>query len=252
MSSIKFNMKNRILIILIYLIASCAKKAPVIDSIEKIEFVPYPNNIESYESALEVNSILSITSNSGLEITNIIKKEWEEFTKKNIKIIDRNSKKGNLSIEIDEKFKSDNNEAYLLDINRKSILIKSSNSEGVYRGWQTLKQLIELRKNKEYPNFIPTGKILDYPEYKFRSTMLDVSRHFFNVDQLKRFIDLVSDYKINYLHLGLTNDQGWRIEIKSRPKLTLIGGKTQVGGGKGGYYSQEDYKDIVNMLEINL
>ena len=52
--------------------------------------------------------------------------------------------------------------------------------------------------------------------------MLDVSRHFFNVDQLKRFIDLISDYKINYLHLGLTNDQGWRIEIKSRPKLTLL------------------------------
>ena len=87
-------MKNRILIILICLIASCAKKAPVIDSIEKIEFVPYPNNIESYESALEVNSILSITSNSGLEITNIIKKEWEEFTKSDIKIIDRSSKKG--------------------------------------------------------------------------------------------------------------------------------------------------------------
>ena len=60
------------------------QKAPVIDSIEKIEFVPYPNNIESYESALEVNSILSITSNSGLEITNIIKK-WEELTKSDIR-----------------------------------------------------------------------------------------------------------------------------------------------------------------------
>jgi len=241
----KLNMKNRILIVLICLIVSCAKKIPVIDSIEKIEFVPYPNNIESYESALEINSILSINSNSKLEVTNIIKKEWEELTKSDIKIIDRTSNKGNLSIEIDKKFKSENNEAYLLDINRKSILIKSSNSEGAYRGWQTLKQLIELRKNKEYPNFIPTGMILDYPEFKFRATMLDVSRHFFNVDQLKRFIDLVSDYKINHLHLGLTNDQGWRIEIKSRPQLTLIGGKTQVGGGKGGYYSQEDYKEIV-------
>ena len=238
-------MKNRILIVLICLTVSCAKKAPVIDSIEKTEFVPFPNNIESYESALEINSILSITSNGELEITNIIKKEWEALTKSDIKIIDRSSNKGNLSIEIDKKFKSENIEAYLLNINRKSILIRSSNDEGIYRGWQTLKQLIELRKNKEYPNFIPTGKILDYPEYNFRSTMLDVSRHFFNVDQLKRFIDLVSDYKINYLHLGLTNDQGWRIEIKSRPKLTLIGGKTQVGGGKGGYYSQEDYKDIV-------
>ena len=230
---------------LICLIVSCAKKTPAIDSIEKIEFIPYPNNVESYESALEINSILSITSNSELGITKIIKKEWEELTKSDIKIIDRSSNKGNLRIEIDEKFKLENNEAYILHIDKKYISIKSSNGEGVYRGWQTLKQLIELRKNKEHPNFIPSGKIIDYPEYNFRSTMLDVSRHFFSVEQLKRFIDLISDYKINYLHLGLTNDQGWRIEIKSRPKLTRIGGKTQVGGGKGGYYSQEDYKYIV-------
>ena len=240
-----FNMKNRILIVLICLIISCAKKVPIIDSIEKIEFVPYPNNIESFESALEINSILSITSKSALEVTNIIKKEWEELVKNEISIIDNDTNNGDLRIEIDRKFKLENHEAYSLDINKKSILIKSSNSEGIYRGWQTLKQLIELRKNKKHPNFIPTGKILDSPEFNFRSTMLDVSRHFFSVDQLKRFIDLVSDYKINYLHLGLTNDQGWRIEIKSRPKLTLIGGKTQVGGGKGGYYTQEDYKDIV-------
>ena len=97
-------MKNRVLIVLICLTISCAKKAPVIDSIEKTEFVPFPNNIESYESALEINSILSITSNAELQITNIIKKEWEALTKSDIKIIDRISNKGNLSIEIDKKF----------------------------------------------------------------------------------------------------------------------------------------------------
>ena len=116
-------MKNKILTVLICLSVSCAKKAPKIDSIEKIEFVPYPNNVESYESALEINSIVSITSNSGLEITHIIKKEWEEFTKSDIKIIDRSSNKGNLIIEIDEKFNSENNEAYLLDINLSLIHI---------------------------------------------------------------------------------------------------------------------------------
>ena len=116
-------MKNRILIFLICLTVCCAKKAPVIDSIEKTEFVPFPNNIESYKSALEINSILSITSRGKLEITNIIKKEWEALTKSDIKIIDRGSNKGNLSIEIDKNFKSENNEAYLLNINRKSILI---------------------------------------------------------------------------------------------------------------------------------
>ena len=75
--------------------------------------------------------------------------------------------------------------------------------------------------------------------------MLDVARHFFGVEDVKRFIDLISHYKMNRLHLHLTDDQGWRIEIKSWPKLTEIGGKTQVNGGGGGFYTQEQYKDIV-------
>jgi hexosaminidase len=76
--------------------------------------------------------------------------------------------------------------------------------------------------------------------------MLDVARHFFGVQDVKRFIDLIAHYKLNRLHLHLSDDQGWRIEIKSWPKLTEIGGSTQVGGNGGGYYTQEDYKEIVD------
>jgi hexosaminidase len=76
--------------------------------------------------------------------------------------------------------------------------------------------------------------------------MLDVARHFFGVDDVKRYIDLISHYKMNVLHLHLSDDQGWRIEIKSWPNLTLIGGSTQVGGGAGGFYTQEQYKEIVS------
>jgi hexosaminidase len=75
--------------------------------------------------------------------------------------------------------------------------------------------------------------------------MLDVARHFFPVEDVKHVIDLIAKYKINYLHLHLSDDQGWRIEIKSWPLLTEIGGKTEVGGGEGGFYTQEQYKDIV-------
>jgi hexosaminidase len=75
--------------------------------------------------------------------------------------------------------------------------------------------------------------------------MLDVSRHFLPPAGVKRFIDLVSLYKINRLHLHLADDQGWRIEIKSRPSLTAIGGSTQVGGSPGGFYTQDEYRDIV-------
>jgi hexosaminidase len=75
--------------------------------------------------------------------------------------------------------------------------------------------------------------------------MLDVSRHFFGVEDVKRYIDLISHYKMNRLHLHLSDDQGWRIEIKSWPRLTKVGGRTQVGGSRGGYYTQEQYKEIV-------
>lgn len=92
---------------------------------------------------------------------------------------------------------------------------------------------------------VPTGSIIDYPEYGYRGSMLDVARHFFTVDQVKRYIDLIAGLKMNVLHLHLTDDQGWRIEIKSWPKLTSHGGKTEVGGGEGGFYTQDDFKEIV-------
>jgi hexosaminidase len=75
--------------------------------------------------------------------------------------------------------------------------------------------------------------------------MLDVARHFFSVEDVKRYVDMIAYYKMNVLHLHLSDDQGWRIEIKSWPNLTAIGGSKEVGGGEGGFYTQEQYKDIV-------
>jgi hexosaminidase len=109
---------------------------------------------------------------------------------------------------------------------------------------QTFLQLAS-RPRVENKILIPTGTIRDYPTYAWRGSMLDVSRHFFSVADVKRYIDLISHYKMNVLHLHLTDDQGWRIEIKSWPNLAVHGGTTQVGGGKGGFYTQEDYKEIV-------
>ena len=81
--------------------------------------------------------------------------------------------------------------------------------------------------------------------------MLDVARHFFSVKDVKKYIDAMAYYKMNFLHLHLTDDQGWRIEIKSWPELTEIGGSTEVGGGIGGFYTQEDYKEIVSYAAQN-
>ncbi|HEY5691602.1 MAG TPA: beta-N-acetylhexosaminidase, partial [Cyclobacteriaceae bacterium] len=135
-------------------------------------------------------------------------------------------------------------EAYVLTINPKLITIHAPTTRGAFYGVQTLVQLVPFgNPNTTYQ--IPTGTIRDTPRYGWRGAMLDVARHFFSVDDVKRYIDLISYYKINILHLHLSDDQGWRIEIKSWPNLALHGGSTQVGGGKGGYYTQDEYKDIV-------
>lgn len=142
-----------------------------------------------------------------------------------------------------------NAEAYELDISEDSISLKANTSAGLFRGMQTLRQLfpveIEADSLQQLTWQIPTGKIKDYPAYEMRGAMLDIARHFFGVKDIKRYIDLISFYKMNVLHLHLSDDQGWRIEIKKWPKLTTHGGKTKVGGGKGGYLTQEQYKEIV-------
>jgi len=140
-------------------------------------------------------------------------------------------------------------EGYVLKIEKKQLRIEASTTEGIFRGIQTLAQLLVLEGSDVQINedviLVPSGIIADKPEFKYRGAMLDVSRHFFPVDVVKGYIDNISLYKINFLHLHLSDDQGWRIEIRSWPRLTEIGGSTEVGGGKGGYYTQEEYTELV-------
>jgi len=138
---------------------------------------------------------------------------------------------------------------YELNITEKLITIGSTGAEGSFYGIQTLRQLlpasIETAGTLDKPLLLPTGTIKDRPQYGYRGAMLDVARHFFDVGTVKRFIDYLALYKMNALHLHLTDDQGWRIEIESWPNLTKHGGSTEVGGGEGGYFTKDDYKEIV-------
>jgi hexosaminidase len=140
-------------------------------------------------------------------------------------------------------------EGYELSITTENVKITANKPAGLFYGIQTLRQLlppaVESRSVQSTSWKIPTGTIRDYPSYPLRGSMLDVGRHFFTVDNVKRYLDLLAYYKMNLLHLHLSDDQGWRIEIKSWPNLTAHGGSTEVGGGKGGFYTQEEYKQIV-------
>ncbi|MES2132037.1 MAG: beta-N-acetylhexosaminidase [Bacteroidota bacterium] len=145
-------------------------------------------------------------------------------------------------------------ESYTLDVTPKSIIISSQDPAGVFYGIQSLIQLIPANT----PLHIPCANITDSPAYKWRGMHLDCCRHFFTKEEVKKYIDYLAFYKLNTFHWHLTDDQGWRIEIKKYPKLTTIAsqrkqtlvgrpGKKNVYDGKpyGGFYSQEDIKEII-------
>lgn len=140
-------------------------------------------------------------------------------------------------------------EAYQIKVGKDSIILNAKTAAGAFLGAQTIRQIIPETSNDTIAPqpiwVVPTGTINDAPNFKHRGVMLDVSRHFFNLDEVKRFIDLLAYYKYNSLQLHLSDDQGWRIEIKKWPKLTEIGARTEVGGGPGGFYTQEQFKELV-------
>jgi hexosaminidase len=140
-------------------------------------------------------------------------------------------------------------EGYELRADASGVTITAATAEGLFRGVTTLRQLLPAKAEADGPQDgpweIPGTAISDSPRYEYRGVMLDVTRHFFTVDQVKKFIDLVSQYKLNRLHLHLSDDQGWRIQVDSWPRLTEYGGSLQVGGGAGGYYTKAEYADLV-------
>ena len=140
-------------------------------------------------------------------------------------------------------------EGYRLQVGQEGVTLTARRPAGLFWGTQTLRQLlpaaIETGSHGAGPWSIPLGTIHDGPRFAWRGMMLDVARHFFGVDEVKRLIDLMALYKLNRLHLHLTDDQGWRIAIRSWPRLTKIGGQTAVNGGPGGFYTQRQYRAIV-------
>jgi hexosaminidase len=164
-----------------------------------------------------------------------------------VKTTSTEPRSGNIYLSLSDPDNKLGDEGYELTITKQLITLTAGKPAGVFRGIQTIRQIIAEDSASKKPGVfkIAAGTITDYPGYSYRGMMLDVSRHFFGVEDVKQVIEYLAFYKMNVLHLGLSNDQGWRIEIKSWPNLALHGGSTQVGGGKGGYYTQEQYSDIV-------
>lgn len=133
-------------------------------------------------------------------------------------------------------------EGYTLSVGETAEIV-GADEAGLFYGVQTLLQL--LREDEDGSWSLRQADVSDAPRFPRRGVMLDVARHFFGVDDVKRFIDAASALKLNHLHLHLSDDQGWRIEIASWPLLTERAGATAAGGDPGGFYTKDDYREIV-------
>lgn len=159
------------------------------------------------------------------------------------------------AIVLDNALASDNPEEYVITVDRNGIKIDGASDAGLFYGIMTLRKSIPAASAGEVA--FPYGQVIDAPRFPYRGAMFDVCRYFFGVDDVKRFIDILALHNINRFHWHLNDDQGWRIEIKSRPELaakgsvraeTVIGHNTPEYDGKphGGFYTQEQAREIVD------
>ena len=165
-------------------------------------------------------------------------------------VTDRSPLPGDISLRLDSANASLGDEGYALEVDTSGVRIGAHRAAGLFHGIQTLRQLLPARIESDIHRadsgwIVAPVIIRDAPRFAWRGAMLDVARHFFTVREVEQYIDILAMYKLNVLHLHLADDQGWRIEIRSRPPLTAVGAATQVGARDGGFYTQDDFARLV-------
>lgn len=228
----------------------------------KLNLIPYPQKVELKTGNFEVSGntlfVGDKTSNEYKYFMDNFKKIYPKNSSQNIK----KTKPNFISLLLNKDLKIDNkrefNSNYIINISNEMMMVVGKNPEGLFQGIQTLLQLIKTSEDGK----IPALEIQDSPKFQWRGMHLDVSRHFFTVEEVKQYIDYLAMYKLNTFHWHLTDDQGWRIEIKKYPKLTQIGSirkESMIGAyvdntfdGKpyGPYfYTQEQIKEVVKYAQ---
>lgn len=207
------------------------------------ELIPLADQVQVNEGVFVLDEIITVSFESfeTAQSTDLLNVIGEQALSQGL-TLKAHPEKADLHFSLDPEFAP---EHYVLSISDQGIHIKGGTVAGVYFGWQTLRQVLLLQEAQPNPRVLRAVEISDSPAYGYRSVMLDVARHFFEPEVVKQLIDQLTLYKINTLHLHLSDDQGWRIEIKKWPNLTEHGGLTEVGGTEGGYYTQEQYNDLV-------
>ncbi|HRX10468.1 MAG TPA: beta-N-acetylhexosaminidase [Draconibacterium sp.] len=237
------------LLMAIFFQFSCTTKTPA--DLTQTAFIPKPVSVTATGGDFEISGTTIIYIQDGLQQTGAyLSGAIEKISGFTPEIVATKEAPANgIYLSLSASSPDLGEEGYEMTIGKKLITISATSPAGCFNGIQTLLQTMPVKAPAREKLHIPTGEIRDFPEYAYRGAMLDVGRHFFSVEEVKQFIDYMAMYKLNALHIGLTNDQGWRIEIKSWPKLSEIGGSTEVGGGPGGFYTQEQYSELVKYAQ---
>jgi hexosaminidase len=240
-----------LVLIAIFFMACTEKKYEVKEYNKGINIVPLPVSITQQEGVFKLNkkTVLVVKGDGAETVANFFIGKISNSTGFNLNVKESASA-NSIAMTVDAS-SGLADEGYKLNVTPKSVTILASTDRGLFYGMQSLLQLLPAEiespvKVSEINWNIPAVTIEDLPRFKWRGMHLDVCRHFYSVDFIKKQLDVLAMYKVNKFHLHLTEDQGWRIEIKKYPKLTEIGSK-RIDEGKehGGFYTQEDIKEIV-------
>ena len=222
----------------------------------KLSIIPLPKTLQENKGSFQLSTKTTISYNQpGLQkLASFAQAAINEASAVEPVVASVSAKQTdkNIFLQLDPSVPT-NAEGYVLDVTPSGISIKANAENGLFYGMQTLVQLIPVEGNKK----IPAVHIEDEPRFNWRGMMLDVCRHKWSVDFIKKFIDQLAYHKLNKFHWHLTEDQGWRIEIKKYPKLQEIAAYrngTLCGPNRsedvdsiryGGYYIQEQIKEVV-------
>jgi hexosaminidase len=220
-----------------------------------IDFIPKPQNTLVGKGSFYINTKTYIQADENSFEANYLKEAIQIQTGLHLKITSKNNSKNIQLVLLEPKIANFNKEQYEIVVSDSEIVISALTNQGLFYGIQTLLQMVPFEKKNEIA--IPWIKISDAPKYAWRGMHLDVCRHYFPITFIKKYIDYLAHYKMNTFHWHLTEDQGWRIEIKKYPKLTEVGGwrnGSMVGRYDdqkfddkkyGGFYTQEEIKEVV-------
>jgi len=224
-----------------------------------VHIIPIPQKVEMGEGSYWFNqsSKIYFSQNEAKEIADYLSQQSKFSTGYELGVSNK-LKKNVIQLLVDATVSS-NPEAYELIVNKNGIVIRGASTTGLFYGVQSFLQLVFPASKGDKGIEIPVVTINDSPQFKWRGLHLDVSRHFFSVEFVKKMLDMMALHKLNTFHWHLTDDQGWRIEIKKYPKLTQISSirkETMVGHyveenqqfdgvPYGGYYTQEQIKEVV-------